>query len=285
VAMGASANIPLILQTNATEKMRIDSSGNVCIGRTSPSGAVERLSIGGQGLMVVDPANNVNTILGSYGGTTGIIGTFSNHQLEIRTDNTERMRIDSSGNVAIGVGTDGNSRLLVYGTTNTKVTALHDASTGQSFFSVGYAAAGTGWHHFNGVSGNNTVQNILIYGNGNIQNANNSYGALSDIKLKENIVDATPKLEKLLQVRVRSYNLKGDYEQHKQLGVVAQELEQIFPSLVEETADKDAEGKELGTTTKGVKYSVFVPMLIKAIQELNAKLDAQAARIAALESK
>jgi hypothetical protein len=94
--------------------------------------------------------------------------------------------------------------------------------------------------------------------------------------MKENITDATPKLEKLQQVRVVNYNLIGD--QQKQLGVIAQELEQVFPGMIEERPDRDDEGNDLGTVTKSVKYSVFVPMLIKAIQELSAK-------VAALEGK
>lgn len=75
-----------------------------------------------------------------------------------------------------------------------------------------------------------------IQSNGNLVNVNNSYGAISDVKLKENIADATPKLDKLLQVRIVSYNLKTDPDQ-KQLGVIAQELEKLFPGMVEETPD------------------------------------------------
>ena len=71
---------------------------------------------------------------------------------------------------------------------------------------------------------------------------------------------------------LRNYNLIG--ETTKQIGVVAQELETLFPAMVDESLDKDAEGNDLGTTTKSVKYSVFVPMLIKAIQELKAEFDA-----------
>jgi hypothetical protein len=69
----------------------------------------------------------------------------------------------------------------------------------------------------------------------------------------------------------------------KQIGVIAQELEQVFPAMVEETNDHDAEGNDLGTTTKSVKYSVFVPMLIKAMQEQQAIIESLTNRIAALE--
>ena len=126
------------------------------------------------------------------------------------------------------------------------------------------------------------AQNAAVTGqfsvrdSGNAVNTNNSYGAISDRKLKENIVDATSKLEKLNQVRIVNFNRIGN--EQKQLGVIAQELEQIFPSMIEEAIDRDAEGNDLGTTTKSVKYSVFVPMLIKAIQELTTRLAAVEAK-------
>ena len=144
--------------------------------------------------------------------------------------------------------------------------------------------------YLQGNRSSNTTNTAIAYGddlgtrfrvlaNGNVQNINNSYGSISDIKLKENVVDATPKLAKLNQVRIVNYNLKNNSEQ-KLLGVISQELEQIFPGLVEESPDRDAEGNDLGTTTKSVKYSVFVPMLVKAIQELHAEIESLKQRIA-----
>jgi hypothetical protein len=124
-------------------------------------------------------------------------------------------------------------------------------------------------------SGGTVTFNVLY--NGNVTNTNNSYGAISDVKLKENIVDASPKLADLMQVQVRNYNLIG--ETTKQIGVVAQELETVFPAMIEESPDRDAEGNDLGTTTKSVKYSVFVPMLIKALQEQQAIIDSLKARL------
>lgn len=120
---------------------------------------------------------------------------------------------------------------------------------------------------------NNTTLKMLIRANGNLLNANNSYGSLSDQRLKENIVDATPKLEKLNQVRIVNYNLIG--ETQKQIGVIAQELEEIFPGMIEENRDG----------MKGIKYSVFVPMLIKAIQEQQAMIEELKTKVAALEAK
>jgi len=98
---------------------------------------------------------------------------------------------------------------------------------------------------------------------------------------KENIEDATDKLDEINQVRIRNFNFIGDSQ--KQIGVIAQELETIFPSMVETIPDTDSNGNDLGTETKSVKYSVFVPMLIKALQEADDKIDALTTRIEALE--
>ena len=125
---------------------------------------------------------------------------------------------------------------------------------------------------------------FYVQGTGNVQNTNNSYGAISDVKLKENIVDATPKLSDLMKVQVRQYNLKSD-QTLKQIGVIAQELETIFPGMIEETADRDVDNNDLGTTSKAVKYSVFVPILIKAMQEQQVLITTLQEQITVLQAK
>ena len=107
---------------------------------------------------------------------------------------------------------------------------------------------------------------FIVRDSGNVVNTNNSYGAVSDRKLKENIVDTAPKLAEIAKIQIRDYNLIGKTE--TQTGVIAQELETVFPSLVESFTDRDAEGNDLGTVTKTVKYSQLVPLLVKALQEL-----------------
>jgi hypothetical protein len=201
-------------------------------------------------------------------------GDATDSPIQFATANNVRMTIATGGNVGIGT-TSPSAKLYVLGNSTTESIYYAEKSTasfsGSVITSLSYTASGTGWNHFIGYSDIGSTTNIKILGNGNIQNANNSYGAISDIKLKENITDATSKLDSLLKVKIRNYNLIGDDK--KQLGVIAQELETIFPSMIEITNDVDKNGKYLGTTTKSVKYSVFVPMLIKAVQELKAELD------------
>jgi hypothetical protein len=114
-----------------------------------------------------------------------------------------------------------------------------------------------------------------------------SYGALSDIRLKENIVDVNPKLEDLLKVRVVNYNLKGCQDANATfIGVVAQELEQIFPTLVKD-GDLSPQDINLGKTEtyKYVKYSCFDIMLIKAFQEQMDIINKLSYQVDELETK
>lgn len=199
--------------------------------------------------------------------------------LGFSTASTERARITSSGNFGVGTTTPGTSysELVNFTATATNQPSLTLLNTNGSFVndvfqirSANTSANGNSWNMITGWS-STTSLNFLVRGNGNVLNSNNSYGSLSDQRLKENIVDATPKLEKINQVRVVNFNMVGD--EQKQIGVVAQELEQIFPSMVEEGQDG----------MKGVKYSVFVPMLIKAIQEQQQMIETLQAEVAALK--
>jgi hypothetical protein len=195
---------------------------------------------------------------------------------------TELLRVQENGNLLVGTTTPTgkvtvNSDATTVGISATNTTGDQTATTLKLVSSradVFYHAA---------FFRSNTTEAFRVEANGNVKNANNSYGALSDVKLKENITDASPKLADLMQVRVRNYNLIDD--DVNQIGVIAQELETVFPSMVDENEDRDFDGNFLGTTTKGVKYSVFVPMLIKAIQEQQATIESQAAAITDLATR
>jgi hypothetical protein len=97
----------------------------------------------------------------------------------------------------------------------------------------------------------------------------------SDRELKENIVDASPKLEDILKLKVRNFNFKSSYTKniHKRIGFIAQEVEEVFPALVGEELSPINTEREDGIKRKSIKMS-FIPMLVKAIQELSAKVEA-----------
>jgi hypothetical protein len=231
-----------------------------------------------------------NTIIGSYTGNQGglDIRTSSNYIVLSDGDGNPRTFINDNGSMVIGnfhapvytttklsiKSPDGGVRLVdfnnnrnVSGDENLRIQLGSNCSNTASYFLI---------NTIDGVG-----DRLYMYGNGTVQNSTGSYGAFSDIKLKENVIDATPKLNSVMQLRVRNFNLIGD--NNKQIGFVAQEIEQVFPSIVDNTPDKDKDGKETGEFTKGVKLTVLIPILVKAIQELNAKVEAQALEIAQLK--
>jgi hypothetical protein len=270
IGLGAdnTTGVVAFMRAGFAEAMRIDSSGNVGIGTSSPATKLDiakdleasRITpasgvAGTAACFATFRSNNRIFYIGNDSSTGGSFGAADASvmwnsaaaPLVFATSNTERARIDSSGNLCVGRSSVGAGDRFVVQTIASGTIML------------GYNSSAT-----------NTYQ---VLESGNVLNTNNSYGAISDLRLKENIVDATPKLEKINQVRIVNFNMIDD--EQKQIGVVAQELEQIFPSMVEEDSDG----------IKAVKYSVFVPMLIKAIQEQQVMIEELKAKVAALEEK
>tara|TARA_R100001015_G_C4574925_1_gene132358 strand:+ start:61 stop:453 length:393 start_codon:yes stop_codon:yes gene_type:complete len=125
---------------------------------------------------------------------------------------------------------------------------------------------------------------MAVRDSGNVVNANNSYGALSDSRIKENIVDASSQWNDIKALKVRKYNLIGSTL--TQIGVVAQEVEAAGMSgLVDEAklSEPDADGNDI--VRKNVKYSVLYLKAVKALQEAMARIETLETKVAALESE
>jgi hypothetical protein len=113
---------------------------------------------------------------------------------------------------------------------------------------------------------------FFVWDSGNVENINNSYGAISDLKLKENIINATSQWSDIKALQIRKYNFK-EGQTHTQIGLIAQEVELVSPGLVSESPDRDAEGNDLGTVTKSVNYSVLYMKAVKALQEAMERIE------------
>ena len=255
------------LSAGAT-RMVILSSGNVGIGTSSP------LSIGGFTTLEVKGTNsglvyvtNSSTQAGHlYVNSVGVqIGSSSNDPLVLNTNNTEKMRITSDG--FLKQKANGGS---YFGGSYSEISNFNNVS-GDNNLVLGLGANASNTSSTFLICANSVGDKLYIYGNGNVVNTNNSYGTLSDISLKENIIDATPKLADILNLKVRNFNLIGD--DTKQIGFIAQELEEVFPSMI------DIDGK---SGMKTIKTSVLVPILVKAIQEQQAQIEELKAKILSL---
>ena len=251
--------------TAGTFPFNINSSGNVGIGTSSPARNLSVDSGSSSGYIQLVNTNSGNGSsdglqikLDSAGAEADIINR-ENGRLAFHTNNTERLRIHTGGQVTIG-------------TTSTSIDSsnfgiLLNGSNGRIKSAIDIGATSNVAQFFGNAG------EFRIKGDGDAENTNNSYGALSDARLKENIVDATNKLDDINKVQVRNYNLIGSED--KQIGVVAQELESVFPSLVK-TNDEGI---------KSVKYSVFVPILIKAVQEQQEQIESLKSEIANLKGE
>jgi hypothetical protein len=234
---------------------------------------------------------NSNTIVAN-GDTLGEIGFFGADGTDIRSFGASiQCRVDGTpgandmpGRLVFSTTADGaaspTERMRI------RSTGWIDSfsSASDTFVVRSSSAAGTTNFLFRGTNvatgtADGTVA-IQVFTNGNVQNTNNSYGAISDLKLKENIVDASSQWGDLKALQVRKYNFK-EGQTHTQIGLVAQEVELVSPGLVNESPDRDEDGNDLGTVTKSVNYSVLYMKAVKALQEAMERIETLEARLTA----
>ena len=282
--------------TAGSERMRILADGRVGIGDTTPSCTLEMV-----GTSVANFGSMPETII-SYGtsfaynsGSAGAgisLGGYYN--------STPEFTIFAGVHGAKENTNDGNfaGKLLLSTRANGGNSAARvKISSNGSFIQHGevfYATStvttsgGVPFAFYTGGSSVDSVGTVKcrIHGDGDIENVNGNYGSISDIKLKENIVDANSQWDDIKAIKIRNYNFKAEttYPTHTQIGLIAQELELVCPKLVTETPDVDSENKELGTVTKSVNLSVLYMKAVKCLQEAMTKIEVLETKVAALEA-
>ena len=265
--------------------------------------------------------NNVAAIFAQIDGTPGTNDTPGRLIFETTPDGarvgTEKMRIEEDGHVCIGSTT--SSRMLAvttpasysqftvdfnnasssapYGILNRYTGAAPDAGTDFSFLEC----VDTGANRLN------------IFSDGDVKNHDNSYGALSDERIKQNIRDSNSQWNDIKAVKVRNFKKKDDVRQYgdnawEQIGVIAQELEAVSPKLIRkhnptshdilsnaefgtlyEDGDDIPEDKAIGDVkeikdqVKSVNYSILYMKAIKALQEAQTRIETLETKVAALE--
>jgi hypothetical protein len=247
---GTSANRQLGFYTSSTsgDVLTLTQAGNVGIGDGNP---LSILHIGGG-----SDANVPVTFAPSTGGNAEFRNTSSTGTFTFTNNNgsSEAMRIDAGGNLLVGT---------------TDATATGD--NGWAFFPDGGA--------YSRRNGTASVIHFRFYNNadvtttevGNITSSGSStaYNTSSDQRLKDNIVDAPSASDDIDAIQVRSFDWKADGS-HQKYGMVAQELVTVAPEAVSQPDDPEE--------MMGVDYSKLVPMMLKEIQSLRA-------RVSELESK
>jgi len=310
----ASKGGSVIIQTSAsgsgtTSRVTVDQDGAVTCASAKASAHTQFYSYStGGNYEQTFRISNAST--GSSANMRLLIGTYANQGADpyIKFDSGgtnfvvgQRWAGTSSNALVLGRGEDASSmdaQVLIRGDGDFYVGSNGSSVSSTSGFYVnasGNAASSTdnGYldHRRRVGSGNNiavhrgTQGRLQIHGDGDCENTNNNYSGISDVSLKENIVDASSQWNDIKAVKVRKFNFKSEtgFSTDTRIGVVAQELESVSPNLVKEVR-KDSDPKATDTSTiKSVKYSILYMKGIKALQEAMTRIETLEAKVAALE--
>jgi hypothetical protein len=284
-------------------RMTLDASGNVGISNSIPSsfnGGANNLVVGSgsgsEGMTIYGGAESNIFFADGTAGTAAYIGrieySHSSDLMRFYVNNLNAMTIDANKDVGIGLS-NGNHRLQVLNDkANFAVAVFTSTSAATTEYGISLALTNDpndASRYFLEGAGGGTAR-FRIYSNGNMVNQNNSYGSISDEKLKENIVDAGSQWDDIKALRVRKYSFKKENASSAtQIGVIAQEVEAAgMAGLVYESPDQvtaeDGTIEDTGEVTKTVKYSILYMKSVKALQEAMERIESLEARIAALES-
>jgi hypothetical protein len=264
-----------------SERARITSDGDVGFGMSKKIGA----GLGYLGNTTASGAGYLE-LYNSSTGNTSLFNT-SAFPLLFGTNNTERARITSGG--YFKASNDGtyidttSSQFEFRGSTSTALIAFENrtnSSPNGMYLDFSGASPDNNTNYFLYAEDSTTVR-CIIYSDGDLANHDGVYGTISDERLKQDIVDAPSQWDDLKAVRFRKYRMKTDVEANPDapalLGVVAQELEQTSPGLIDEHPNED------GTTTKTVKSSILLMKAAVALQEAMARIEKLEAEMAALK--
>jgi len=252
---------------SGTEKMRIDSSGNVGIGTSSPSSyyanhlVVDIGSTVQSGITIVADSSN-QAMLAFADGTSGdakyrgyLDYNHSNDSLAFASAGTEKMRIDSSGNLLLGKTSSGA------GNRGVEFTNLSSANPRQTITSTGTGAE----TKIEFRNGNGYVGEIFTNGSGT------TYLTSSDYRLKENVVDLDDATTRVKQLQPKRFNFIANADTTVD-GFLAHEVSDIVPEAIKGTKDEvDADGNPV---YQGIDQSKLVPLLVATIKELEARISA-----------
>ncbi len=248
-----------ISNASNAEIFTINQSGNLGLGTVSPTA---KLTISGTGVGAAIDWTNTNASGRTYRWVSLNDGT--GFALEDITAGSERLRITSGGNVGINTTSPSTPLVVKFGTGELRFSGTNgrriESYNNGSLSNLDIYASGI----YTTFLGTGTV-----YSNGGVLTNTNP----SDENLKENIKDLSFGLNEILQLRAVSYEWKNNKtNQPRQYGFIAQEVAKILPELITEFNSFEDDKREVSTKRLGLDKDAIFVSLVKAIQELSAKI-------------
>mgnify|MGYP003638766676 FL=1 len=252
-------------------------------------------------------ASRLKTYIGATDLDGAVVINESSADVDFRVEsngNANMLIVDGGANaVLVGTAThDGNATFTVSSASNGSRPAffLNGGEVATSTFGTRFKMSVTRDDNTSDlmVAGDNTADRFRIFSDGDVVNHDNSYGAISDSRIKSNIVDANSQWNDIKAVKVRNYKKNDDIAYYSdaawvQIGVIAQELEAAgMDKLVKDetkyiSTDPEviAGDKNVGDIRgyKSVKYSVLYMKAIKALQEAMTRIETLETKVTALE--
>jgi hypothetical protein len=252
-----------------TQAMTLDASGRLLLGTTT-AGSNQGLTVynATQGEIRLQNSTTGNTAADGFqiavSGSDALLYNRENANLIFGTNDTERARIDSSGN-------------LLVGTTTVRATFTLRGSNAQYLCEMASSNAGANsFINFVVNDPSSRAQVGAITTNG----TSTTYSTSSDYRLKNTIVPMTGALAKVAALKPVTYKWNADGSDSE--GFIAHELAEVCPDAV--TGEKDAINEDGSIKPQGIDTSFLVATLTAAIQEQQAIITALTARVEALES-
>ena len=246
------------------ERMRIDSSGNVGIGTSSPA---SKLNVNG--------STNTNSGIYLQNQTTSI-GIFSNEATWLGTGSSNNLAISSYGSNAFLFGTAGAERMRIDSSGNLLKGTTSVYSTAYGTGDISFYSANAGFVTLAPGAAGGGVPTIQIYLNAAgtavgyiaVSTAATFFTSLSDYRVKKDIITMQGGLEKINKLKPVTYKLKADDSDGE--GFIAHELQEIIPFAVIGKKDDVADNGEI--KPQAIDQSKIVATLVLAVQELSAEV-------------
>ena len=274
-----SADIDFRVESNGNANMLVVDGGNdkVGIGTNSPTQSLDVSGSGNQSIAITSTDSGDTSI--NFADTDNNIGKLtyahSTNTMVFRTNDAERMRINSAGNLLLG-----QTATTQPGIGNTTA-GLGINATGRIFSSVDGA-----WSFFNRNNDNGQVigfgRDGTAVGGISVTTSNTSFNTSSDYRLKENVADMTGAIDRVKALAPKRFNFIVDADTTVD-GFLAHEAQAVVPEAV--TGTKDEVDDDDNAVMQGIDQSKLVPLLTGALKEAIAKIETLETKVAALEAE